>query len=310
MIVVVGSINMDLVVQVASHPRAGETLQGSDYTLHPGGKGGNQAVAAARAGGPTRLIAKAGIDEFGDTLLDSIAAAAVDIHAVQRVARPSGVAFINVTPDGENSITVSPGANAALEPDDLDPALFEGASVVLTQLEIPTDTAVRALELGRQAGAVTIVNLSPSRNLLHEQLRDADMILANRAEAADLLGDTAPGPDAGVSEHLDTARRLARLAGMAVLTLGAEGACWSTADRAGHVEAIPVEAIDTTGAGDAFAGALATSLAEGHDLEAATRFGVAAGALAVLRQGAQPSMPRREEIDELMAGRMPELEEY
>lgn len=294
MIVVVGSMNMDIVVQVDAHPQAGETLQGSDYVLHPGGKGANQAVAAARAGaGNARFIGKAGIDQMSDTLLDSMAASGVDIHAVQRVARPVGVAFINVTPDGQNSITVSPGANSGLLPQDLDIKQFEGAAVVLTQLEIPYQTALRALEIGREVGALTMLNLSPARLLSHSQLAMADLLVLNEPEARFLL------PEAP-SDYRELAVALGRLVPRVVVTLGSRGVAWADGQDSGLVPAIRVRTVDSTGAGDAFAGALAVALAEGQALPDAIRFATAAGALSVQVEGAQASMPEREAIEELL----------
>ncbi len=282
---------MDMVVQVQRLPGLGETLLGSDYALHPGGKGGNQATAAVRAGAQVRLVAKAGIDVFADTLIDSLAAAGVDVHAVGRVARPSGVAFINIYPDGQNSIIVSPGANSDLSPADLYPDLFADAKVVSLQLEIPLPTVLEAARLGKEAGALVILNLSPAVQLSAEQLQHVDLLLVNETEAQLQLGDADLESEAAT-------RRLAELVPMAVMTLGARGACWAGSGRSGFVPAHRVTAVDSTGAGDAFAGALAASLRQQGDLEEAVRFGVAAGALAATREGAQPSMPTLAEIQD------------
>lgn len=289
MIVVVGSVNIDLVVQVRRLPKAGETLLGSDYSLHHGGKGGNQATAAARAGAQVRLVAKAGIDSFADDLIDGLASEGIDVHAVQRVARPSGVAFINVLPDGENSIIVAPGANADLSPDDLEPEWFEGASAVSLQLEVPLETVLAAARLGREAGALTVLNLAPAEQLSAAQLADIDVLLVNESEAASQLGVDEVDAEAAVVQ-------LAQLVPMAVLTVGARGAYWARGSDSGHVPARTVNVTDTTGAGDAFAGAFITHLSTGASLEDAVRFGVAAGGLAVTREGAQSSMPELEEI--------------
>lgn len=282
---------MDMVVQVQRPAQVGETLLGSDYALHPGGKGGNQATAAARAGGKVRLVAKAGIDVFADTLIDSLAASGVDVHAVQRASRPSGVAFINSYPDGDNSIIVAPGANFDLAPADLDAELFSGASVVALQLEIPLETVLEAARLGRSAGATVILNLSPAKPLTAGQLEHVDLLLTNESEAALLTGaDSTEAALAGLVE----------LVPMAVMTLGERGAAWATRNASGTVPAHRVEAVDTTGAGDAFAGALAARLAAGAELADAVRFGMAAGALAVTRHGAQPSMPDQADIEEFL----------
>lgn len=293
MILVVGSVNIDIFVQVGRLPKQGETLLGSDYAIHPGGKGGNQAVAAARAGGQVRLVAKAGIDEFADTLIDHLAAEGVDIHAVLRGSRPSGAAFITRFPDGQNSIIVAPGANFDLHPADLDPELFENAKVVTLQLEIPLDTVLQAARLGKEAGALTMLNLSPASRLDSAQLRDIDLLLVNETEAAVLLDREDLTPEEAVQQ-------LTSLVPKVAMTLGSRGASWAADGRSGTVPAHRMNLVDTTGAGDAFAGALAVSLSGGADLETAVRFGVAAGGIAVTREGAQPAMPTLEEIEELL----------
>jgi len=295
-IVVVGSVNIDLVVQVARLPKPGETLLGSDYALHHGGKGGNQATAAARAGAQVRLVAKAGIDSFADELIDGLASEGIDVHAVQRIARPSGVAFINVLPDGENSIIVAPGANSDLSPDDLEAEWFEGATAVSLQLEVPLETMLAAAKLGKEAGALTVLNLAPAQQLSAEQLADIDVLLVNESEAAIQLGVDEIEPEAAVVQ-------LAELVPMAVLTVGEQGAYWAQGSESGHVGSRTVRATDTTGAGDAFAGAFTAHLSTGVSLEEAVRFGVAAGGIAVTREGAQSSMPELEEIQAALAGR-------
>src|SRR5690625_401393 len=200
MILVVGSVNIDIFVQVKRLPKRGETLLGSDYAIHPGGKGGNQAVADARAGGQVRLVARAGIDEFADNLIDHLAAEGVDIHAVLRGSRPSGAAFITRFPDGQNSIIVAPGANFDLNPTDLDAELFEGARVVSLQLEIPLETVLHAARLGKEAGALTMLNLSPASKLDPEQLKDIDLLVVNETEAAILLDRDDLSPEDAVAQ--------------------------------------------------------------------------------------------------------------
>ncbi len=294
MIVVVGSINMDMTLQVPSHPLRGEVVQGSDYTLHPGGRGANQAVAVARAGSAVRLIGKVGIDVFADTLLDSLAASGVDIHAVQRVARPSGVAFINVTADGETSITVSPGANAALQPQDLDAELFRDARVVLVQLEIPAETALHALALGQSAGAVNVMHLTPGHAFETTELHDVDVLIASREDAALLRGVPEQADPPALIEALHS------YAPQVILTVGSDGVWWSSGNDQGHIDAFRVTPVDTTAASDAFAGAFAAALEGERPLADAARFGAAAAALAVLCEGAQEAMPHRESIEELL----------
>ena len=298
-IVVVGSLNMDLVVPVPRFPVAGETLLGGDYARHPGGKGANQAVAAARAGGQVGMIGRLGADAFGEALASALAAEGVATGGVRVLPdAPTGVAFISVDPDGQNTIIVAPGANARLAPEDLVAGHFEGAGVVLLQLEVPLETSLRAAALGRRAGARVVLNLAPAQPLSAAQLGDVDLLLVNETEAAALTGIAA----AEVTRAPErAARALAALVPAAVLTLGAAGAAWAEADAdglvvAGMVPGFAVDAVDTTAAGDAFAGALAVRLVRGGPLAEAVRHANAAGALAATRAGAQPSLPTAKEI--------------
>ncbi|MFU8888499.1 MAG: ribokinase [Trueperaceae bacterium] len=311
-IVVVGSLNMDLVVSVPRFPVAGETLLGGDYARHPGGKGANQAVAAARAGGDVAMVGRVGADAFGDALTRGLAADGVATEAIAALRdAPTGVAFISIDPSAQNTIIVAPGANARLAPDDLDAARFAGARVVLLQLEVPLETTLRAAELGRGAGARVVLNLAPAQPLTARQLADVDLLLVNETEAAGLTGipvdEVARAPERA-------AAALTALVPAAVLTLGAAGAAWAEAGKGsdsaasaggdpvtGLVPGFVVEAVDTTAAGDAFAGALAVRLAQGAPLAEAVRHANAAGALAATRPGAQPSLPTAAEIDAFLA---------
>jgi len=321
-IVVVGSLNMDLVVGVPRFPLAGETLLGGDYARHPGGKGANQAVAAARAGGAVAMIGRVGADAFGDALTHGLQADGVRTDGVLALPDvPTGVAFISIDPSAQNTIIVAPGANARLAPDDLAPERFEGARVVLLQLEVPLDTTLQAARLGRAAGARVVLNLAPAQPLSAAQLADVDLLLVNETEAADLTG-IAVDEVARAPERAATA--LTALVPAAVLTLGAAGAAWAEAaadadaDAAagpgepaasGLVPGFAVDAVDTTAAGDAFAGALAVRLASGAALADAVRFANAAGALAATQAGAQPSLPRAGAIAALLERRLPPTEE-
>ena len=321
-IVVVGSLNMDLVVGVPRFPLAGETLLGGDYARHPGGKGANQAVAAARAGGAVAMIGRVGADAFGDALTHGLQADGVRTDGVLALPDvPTGVAFISIDPSAQNTIIVAPGANARLAPDDLAPERFEGARVVLLQLEVPLDTTLQAARLGRAAGARVVLNLAPAQPLSAAQLADVDLLLVNETEAADLTG-IAVDEVARAPERAATA--LTALVPAAVLTLGAAGAAWAEAaadadaDAAagpgepaasGLVPGFAVDAVDTTAAGDAFAGALAVRLAGGAALADAVRFANAAGALAATQAGAQPSLPRAGAIAALLERRLPPTEE-
>ncbi len=315
MIVVVGSLNMDLVVPVQRFPAPGETLLGGDYARHPGGKGANQAVAAARAGGRVSMIGRVGEDAFGTALVGALRHDGVMTDAVVRLQDvPTGVAFISVAADGQNVIVVSPGANARLRPDDLDPDDLADADVVLLQLEVPLDTTLAAASLGRAAGARVILNLAPAQTLEPAALADVDVLLVNETEAAALTersaDEVARAPEAA-------AAALAERVPAVVLTLGAAGAVWAIAatdgagSRAGtsgeatrgRVDGHTIEAVDTTAAGDAFAGALAVRLAADVPLGEAVRFANAAGALAATRPGAQPSLPTAAEIEAFLGER-------
>jgi len=303
MIVVVGSLNMDLVVRVPRHPQPGETLLGSAYETHPGGKGANQAVAAARAGGRVVMIGRVGQDAFGQRLREGLQQDGIDASAVLAVAAPTGVAFIAVDEAGQNSIIVSPGANATLTEGDLTAAqlsgeaLFAGAKVVLLQLETPLESVLAAARLGRAAGAMVILNLAPAQALTAAQLRDVDLLLVNESEAAALLNVS----EAEVNAQPEAAAaKLLALVPRAVITLGARGAAWADRRQVGLQPAFAVRVVDTTAAGDAFAGALAVALAGGKTLAQAVRFAAAAGALAVTKVGAQPSLPSRAEIAALL----------
>jgi len=297
-IVVVGSLNMDLVVAVPRFPIAGETLLGGDYARHPGGKGANQAVAAARAGGQVRMIGRVGNDAFGETLTRGLSADGIDHHHVVALDdAPTGVAFISVDPSAQNCIIVSPGANARITPDDLAPAQFDGAAVLLLQLEIPLDTTLRAAALARRAGARVILNLAPAEALEPDQLRDVDVLLVNESEAARLIDMDVRAVN---REPQRAAAQLAELVPAAVITLGAAGAAWAEAGETGLVDGFRVEPVDTTAAGDAFAGALAVRAARAEALAASVRFANAAGALATTTAGAQPSLPSAAAIERFL----------
>lgn len=297
-LVVVGSANADLVIGVARRPAAGETVLGSDVATYPGGKGGNQAVAAARLGARAALLARVGDDAHGRLLLDTQRAAGVDTAAVRVGGAPTGVALITVDPSGDNSIVVSPGANARLTPHDIEASapLLAAARVVSLQLEIPLETVAAAV---RAAGPATrvVLNPSPPAPLPPEVLAACDPLVLNEHEARALLAEQPDG--AGDDPRSWAAALLTRGARSVVITLGPAGAL--TADRDGHtrVPGVPVEAVDTTGAGDAFTGALAWRLGVGDDLVTAARFAVRVGALAVTRPGAQQSYPTAAEVARL-----------
>lgn len=290
---------MDLVVWVERHPKPGETVIGSDMRRFPGGKGANQAVAAARLGAQVRMVGRVGLDENGAELLRRLENEDIDVVGVQRVGTPTGVALISVDAQGQNAIIVSPGANARLLPEDLTPELFKDAGVVVLQLETPLETVQRAAELGRAAGARVLLNAAPAQTLPPELLRLLDVLVVNEFEAAQMAASTEPKTS---EEALALARALSRLVPLVVVTLGEHGLVWAGASSEGTMPAFAVDPVDTTAAGDAFVGGLAAALAAGEPLEQALRFGSAAGALATTKPGAQPSLPRVNAINRLLAG--------
>lgn len=298
-ILVVGSLNMDLVVQVAAQPRPGDTVLGSDVATFPGGKGGNQAAAAAKAGGRVRMVGRVGADGYGQALTSALETAGVEVGFIAEVEGSSGLAFITVDAGGENMIVVSSGANRRLLPADLKDEHFGEVAVLLMQLEIGLETVSRAAELAGARGVKVVLNAAPARALPAELLDNLTCLIVNEGEAEFLAGmrvtDLASARAAG--EKL-----LERGVGNVVVTLGAEGVAW-VGESAGHLSAHEVRVVDTTAAGDAFCGALAVRLAEGASLAEAVRFANAAGALATTQKGAQPSLPSRQRIERLLVER-------
>ncbi|MFO7173033.1 MAG: ribokinase [Bacillota bacterium] len=296
-IVVVGSLNLDLVARVPRRPRGGETLLGYRLDQFPGGKGANQAVAAARLGARVAMVGAVGADGFGDTLLAALAGDGVDIRWVER--RPgvgTGVALITVDDQAENSIVVIPGANGEVTPAQVaaaEPAIA-GARVMLLQLEIPLPAVQAAAELGRRHGLTVILDPAPApaAPLPRKLMELADFVTPNETEAAALTGlPVDPADPRPVAEAL-----LGQGARRALVKLGARGVyCLGPEGEFRH-PGFPVAAVDTTAAGDAFAGGLAAALVEGLPLAEALAWGCAAGALAVTRPGAQAAMATRDEL--------------
>jgi ribokinase len=296
-LLVVGSANADLVTSVDRRPGAGETVLGSDLAVHPGGKGANQAVAAARLGARTGLIARVGDDAHGRLLTGSLERAGVDTTGILVGGAPTGVALITVDSSGDNSIVVAPGANQRLSPADIAAAgqALAAARVVSMQLEIPLETVAAAVTAAAAGGSARVVlNPSPPVPLPADVLAACDPLVVNEHEARRLLGE-----DPGDTPEDWAAALLARGPRSVVVTLGGAGALAVTADGAVRVPSPVVEAVDTTGAGDAFTGALAWRLAVGDSLQDAVRFAVRVGAAAVTKPGAQESFPTREEVDVL-----------
>lgn len=298
-IVVVGSLNMDMVVRVLRHPGPGETILGEDFNTFPGGKGANQAVAAARLGTAVKMIGRVGADAFGDALLETLQRDGVDISQVLRhPGVKTGVAMISVDADGQNSIVVAPGANARLTAEDISAAesVFTDAAVVVLQLEIPLPAVKRAAELGKKYGAQVVLNPAPAQPLEDSLAKLVDYIIPNQSELANLINSC---------QESSVERAAARLKDKGfqkvVVTLGEKGAFLLEGDRNLYIPAFPVTVVDTTAAGDAFVGAFSVALSEGTSIEKAVMWSNAAGALAVTRLGAQPSLPSREEVERLLA---------
>ena len=311
-VVVVGSVNLDLVVAAPRIPATGETVLGEQLRLIPGGKGANQAVAAARLGLTTSFVGRVGDDDFGRTLRLNLAEADVDLRHLQITNDvPSGVALIVVAQTGQNAICVAPGANSRLTPDDVRAAeeLIAGARVLLVQLEIPLETVACALQLARRHGVETILDPAPAPAFMPTELFQVDVITPNQTEAATLLG-TATGqiPEPGKAAALGptpeekAAAFLKRGVRAVALKRGAAGAFVADAKGSVAVPGFSVHVVDTTAAGDAFAAGLALGRIEGLSLADATRWANAAGALACTKHGAQPSLPTRAEVEELLRG--------
>lgn len=300
-ILVIGSSNMDLVVQVPRCPAAGETLFGSSFTTNYGGKGANQAIAVARIGSGVTFMTKLGNDTFGQQLRQHFSEEGMDLtHILTDAESPTGTALITVEDKGENRIIVVPGANARLTENDVESlsAEINSCRFVLTQLEIPLPTVLRVAEMASAAGKQLILNPAPARPLPDSLLQKVFLITPNETEAEILTGIR-------VSD-VESARRAAlwfREKGVQqiVITMGSQGAFIFTDDFQGMVPAYKVKAIDTTAAGDVFNGALTVALSEGKTTADAARFGCAASALAVMRPGAQSSIPTRTEIDAFLA---------
>jgi len=310
-VVVIGSVNMDLVCRTPRMPGPGETILGSDFVTIPGGKGANQAVAAAKLAGPdtpVHMIARVGEDDFGERLLNGLQRHKVDTrHVTITEGVASGCALILVDKRGENSIVVTPGANHKLSPADVEAAkdLLRTASVVVMQLEVPQETVAHAIRLCREFGAYTILDPAPAPPKgLGRGMYAVDILTPNQSEAAHLLASGAKAPASG--KRAQDAKQmatdlLARGPGAVVLKLGAKGAM--VLDQGATIQTVKgykVKVVDTTAAGDAFTGGLAVALAEGQGLADAVRFANAAGALCCETFGAQPAVPSREAVGKLL----------
>lgn len=300
-VVVVGSLNLDLVIGLARMPDSGETVFGDTLEQHAGGKGLNQAVAAARLGVPVSMIGALGTDASGEWLRSVVLEEGIDDCATTTVPGTSGTAVIEVDATGANRIVVISGANSLVTAEHVTSSLraIGEVAVVLTQGEVPSDAVAAAMATGRELGAVTILNPAPVRDYPSGIFADVDYIIPNEHEAALLTGqETATTADA-----TSVARLLVGLGvGCAIVTRGSKGTVWANRSTTGTSGVFPVRAIDTVAAGDAFCGGLAAALAEGRPMTEALRWASATGALATTVPGAVPSLPRREAVEELLSG--------
>jgi ribokinase len=286
-LVVLGSANRDYTVLVERHPLPGETVLGGALTVATGGKGANQAVAAARAGAQPIFIGAVGSDSVGSDVLSDLEARGVDVAHVVRSAAPTGIALIQVDHSGENTIVVAAGANGTLEAKNTAAAvaaLVDSTAVLLCQLEIPAEVVSAAATEIERVGGRFVFNLSPSRYVSPKLLASADPLILNEGEASDLANSAIDSP----ADAENIARRLLAGSRSVVITLGGDGVIVADATGVAHLDAQRVTVVDTTGAGDAFAGALAATLAAGGGLREAVTAGIAAGSAAVQHAGAQP----------------------
>ncbi|MFV1965887.1 MAG: ribokinase [Pirellulaceae bacterium] len=299
-IVVIGSSNTDMIVQVSRIPRPGETILGGEFCTAAGGKGANQAVAAARAGGQVTLVARVGQDMFGQQAVQGFLKDHINVdHVLRDATAPSGVALIFVEPSGENSIAVASGANAQLSPQDVTHAgsVIRAADMVVMQLETPLETVSAAAGIARSAQVRVILNPAPAQPLNDELLRNVTILTPNESEA-ELLTGIRVDETSGVEEAAEAL--LAKGLEIVMLTLGARGVFVATTEMREWVPGFQVDPVDTTAAGDVFNGALAVALAENRPLLEAARFANAAAALSVTRLGAQPSAPQRNPIEAML----------
>jgi ribokinase len=299
-VAVVGSLNMDLVARAPRIPKPGETLTGSDFATHPGGKGANQAVAAARAGANVLLVGRVGDDAFGNALLSNLREAQVDVSHITRDDRAAtGVALIVVEDSGQNSIVLAPGANARLTAEDVNAAeeAIASADVLLLQLEVPLATVVRAAQIAKRHGVTVILNPAPAQALPAGLLSMIDVLVPNETEA-----EIITGMPVQTAQDIEAAARALQQTGVpiVVMTLGAKGSLLAESNGLSRIPTFEIVPVDTTAAGDAFVGTFAVAIGEGKATTEAVTWGSAAGALAATRAGAQPSLPTRTEIMALL----------
>ena len=297
-ILVVGSLNADLVVRAPRFPQPGETISGEDLQVIPGGKGANQAAAAARLEASVSLLGRVGKDNFGDFLLDNLRSNHVDTTMIQRDDASTGTAIIVVDSNGQNSIVLSAGANGKVSVLDVENASFSRFNLLLLQLEIPTPTVLRAAQRARENRLRVILNPAPAQPIPDELIALSDFIIPNETELCLLTNQTVT--------DIQSAKKAAHVllqsgAQNVIVTLGSKGVLVVSSTQAVHIDTFTVNVVDTTAAGDAFIGGFATALLENKSLEESARHGCACGALATTKFGAQPSLPTKAEVDIFMS---------
>ncbi len=297
-ILVVGSLNTDIVVRAPHFPAPGETIQGEDVATMPGGKGANQAVAAARLGASVAMIGRVGADEFGKNLIQNLKQNGVDsTHVLRDDAAATGAAIIIVDSRGQNSIVLSPGANSKVAEGDVKAAFFSDASLLLLQFEIPMEAVLHSARLAKKQGLRVLINPAPAQAVPDELFRNSDFFVPNETELSILTGK----PVSGQASAETAARSLVKRGVQNVIvTLGENGALIANKDGAKHIPSFKVDTVDTTGAGDAFIGSLAVALLERKSLEDAVQYACACGALAVTKLGAQSSLPLPDEVNQFL----------
>lgn len=300
-IVVIGSLNMDLVVRVPKMPKPGETILGDNFKVLPGGKGANQAVAAARLGAKVTMIGRVGEDDFGRTLIQNLEVEGINVANITRdLSTASGIAMITVDESGQNSIVVASGANMCLKPEHIRKAWKNLGNVdfVVMPLEIPLDCIIEATRLGKASGATILLNPAPAQELPDDLLQEIDILIPNETELEILSGL----PVHDVVSAKEAARFLLQKGVPAIIiTLGEKGALLLEDEMEIYILSEKVEVVDTTAAGDSFIGGLTTALTKGWSLEKAVRYANCAGAAAVTKFGAQPSLPTPEDVDILFS---------